>query len=99
LRPAAFFWAVVPPWLALLLVEEACEAFLPRLDAPGEFAILAARAFDIPFSFRFSYCFAFLTLGRLPGMRSSFAWTECVFPERSGRESRFAGSRRVKRMS
>ena len=40
----------------------------PRLDAPGEFAILAARSFDIPFSFSFSYCFSFLTLARLFGI-------------------------------
>jgi len=36
----------------------------PRLEAPGEFAIRAARSFDIPSSFSFSYCFSFLTLGR-----------------------------------
>jgi aminoglycoside 3-N-acetyltransferase I len=72
LRPAAFFWAVVPPWLELLREDEEEPDFLPpRLEAPGEFAILAARSFDIPFSFSFSYCFSFLTLGRLPGMRSS----------------------------
>ena len=47
------------------------DALPPRLEAPGEFAIFAARSFDIPFSFSFSYCFSFLTLGRLPGMRSS----------------------------
>jgi aminoglycoside 3-N-acetyltransferase I len=76
LRPAAFFWAVVPPWLELLREEEECDALPPRFEAPGEFAILAARSFDIPLSFSFSYCFSFLTLGRLPGMRSSFAVDE-----------------------
>jgi aminoglycoside 3-N-acetyltransferase I len=62
----------VPPWLELLREDDEEPDFLPpRLEAPGEFAILAARSFDIPFSFSFSYCFSFLTLGRLPGMRSS----------------------------
>jgi hypothetical protein len=70
LRPAAFFWAVVPPWRELLLEDDDEPDFLPpRLEAPDEFEILAARSFDIPFSFSFSYCFSFLTLGRLPGMR------------------------------
>jgi len=48
--------------------EPEWERFPPRLDAPGEFAILAARSFAIPFSFSFSYCFSFLTLARLLGM-------------------------------
>ena len=76
LRPAAFFWAVVPPWLDDERDEPECDFFPPRLEAPGEFAIFAARSFDIPFSFSFSYCFSFLTLGRLPGMRSSLAVDE-----------------------
>jgi hypothetical protein len=42
--------------------------FPPRLDAPGEFAIRAARCFDMPLSFRASYCFSFLTLARVPGI-------------------------------
>ena len=72
LRPAAFFCAVVPPCDDDERLEEEEPDFLPpRLDAPGEFAIFAARSFDIPFSFSFSYCFSFLTLGLLPGMRSS----------------------------
>jgi ribosomal protein S18 acetylase RimI-like enzyme len=49
------------------------DALPPRLEAPGELAIFAARSFDIPFSFSFSYCFSFLTLGLLPGMRSSLS--------------------------
>ena len=73
LRPAAFFCAVVPPWEELLRRVPEPDALPPRLDAPGELAIFAARSFDIPFSFNFSYCFSFLTLGRLPGMQSSFA--------------------------
>ena len=76
LRPAAFFWAVVPPWLELLRRVPEPEALPPRLEAPGEFAIFAARSFDIPFSFSFSYCFSFLTLGLLPGMRSSLVVDE-----------------------
>jgi hypothetical protein len=66
LRPAAFFCAVVPPCFELELEEP--DFFPPRLEAPGEFAILAARSFDMPFSLSFSYCFSFLTLGRLFGM-------------------------------
>ena len=47
LRPAAFFCAVVPPWLELLFDELDEPDFLPpRLDAPGELAIFAARSFD-----------------------------------------------------
>src|SRR5207253_6734328 len=72
LRPAAFFWAVVPPCRELLRRVPDPGALPPRLEAPGEFAILAARSFDIPFSFSFSYCFSFLTLGRLFGTRAPF---------------------------
>ena len=38
--------------------------FPPRFDASGVFAIFAARSFDMPLSFRASYCFSFLTLAR-----------------------------------
>jgi hypothetical protein len=65
LRPAAFFWAVVPPWREL---EPEPDLFPPRLEAPGELAIRAARSFDIPLSFKASYCFSFLTLARLFGI-------------------------------
>src|SRR5205814_84958 len=41
----------------------------PWLEAFGEFAILAARSFDMPFSFKASYCFSFLTLALLLGIR------------------------------
>src|SRR2546429_5695433 len=64
LRPAAFFWAVVPPWLALLRLAPEWDFLPPRLEAPGEFAIFAARSFDMPFSFNFSYFFSFLTFAR-----------------------------------
>jgi aminoglycoside 6'-N-acetyltransferase len=73
------------------------DALPPRLEAPGEFAILAARSFDIPFSFSFSYCFSLLTLGRFPGMRSSFAWTRPLHPKRARSESRCACSGRETR--
>ena len=43
----------------------------PRLDAPGELAIFAARSFDMPFSLSFSYCFSFLTLALLFGIDPS----------------------------
>src|SRR5438046_3207740 len=68
LRPAAFFWAVVPPWLALLRLDPEWDFLPPRLEAPGEFAIFAARSFDMPLSFSASYCFSFLTLARLLGI-------------------------------
>jgi hypothetical protein len=55
LRPAAFFWAVVPPWVVVLRRVPDPDFFPPREDAPGEFAIRAARAFDIPLSFNASY--------------------------------------------
>ena len=42
------------------------------LDAPGEFAIFAARSFDMPFSFKASYCFSFFTCALLPGIVFSF---------------------------
>src|SRR4051794_28147522 len=68
LRPAAFFCAVVPPCDELLRDEDECEFLPPRLDAPDEFAIRAARSFDIPLSFSASYCFSFFTFARFPGI-------------------------------
>ena len=42
------------------------------LRGVGEFAIFAARSFDMPLSFRASYCFSFFTFDDLPpGMTSS----------------------------
>jgi hypothetical protein len=49
------------------------ELFPPRRDAPGEFAIFAARAFDMPFFRRPSYCFSFFTLARLAGTGPPFS--------------------------
>ena len=66
-RPAAFFWAVVPPCADEGLDDPECEFFPPLLDAPGEFAIFAARSFDIPLAFKASYCFSFLTFAFLLG--------------------------------
>jgi len=68
LRPAAFFCAVVPPSDERLRELDECDAFPPRLGEPGEFAILAARSFDMPLSFSASYCFSFLTPARLFGI-------------------------------
>src|SRR3954454_23636807 len=69
LRPAAFFCAVVPPCDELLREELEEPDFLPpRLDEPEEFAIFAARSFDMPLSLSASYCFSFLTLELLLGM-------------------------------
>jgi hypothetical protein len=67
LRPAAFFWPVVPPWLVVRRRTPELDFLPPRLDAPGEFAIFAARSLDIPFSLSASYCFSFFTLGLLSG--------------------------------
>src|SRR5690242_13610270 len=69
LRPAAFFCAVAPPCLA---EPPEPELLPPRLDAPGELAIRAARSFDMPLSFRASYCFSFFTaIAGLLSMRRS----------------------------
>jgi DNA repair exonuclease SbcCD ATPase subunit len=76
LRPAAFFCADVPPWLEEERDELEPDFLPPRLDAPGEFAIRAARCFDMPFFFSASYCFSFLTDARLPGMRPVFPCSE-----------------------
>jgi hypothetical protein len=64
-RPAAFFWAVVPPCFEL---PPDPDFLPPRPEAPGEFEIRAARSFDIPLRFKASYCFSFFTLGRLSGI-------------------------------
>jgi hypothetical protein len=66
-RPAAFFWAVVPPWLLVRRRVPDPDFFPPREDAPGELAIRAARSFDIPLSFSASYCFSFFTFARFSG--------------------------------
>src|SRR6188508_2142207 len=90
LRPAAFFCAVVPPCR-----ESPPEPdFLPpRLEAPGELAIFAARSFDMPLSFRASYCFSFLTFAFLFGI-----WSSCFrLAKRKRCESRigYVGLRRI----
>src|SRR6188474_1616820 len=69
LRPAAFFCAVVPPCFEL---PPEPDFLPPREEEPGEFAILAARSFDMPLSFSASYCFSFLTLARLFGMPAAY---------------------------
>jgi hypothetical protein len=72
LRPAAFFCAVGPPCFELLELDFEWDFWPPRFDAPGELAMRAARSFDMPLSFRASYCFSFFTLGRLSGTPSPF---------------------------
>jgi hypothetical protein len=72
LRPAAFFCAVVPPCEDEDDLPPDPDFRPPLLEAPGEFAIRAARSFDIPFLFSASYCFSFLTLGRFSGIATSF---------------------------
>src|SRR5919206_3879006 len=79
LRPAAFFWAVVPPCEEL---PPEPDFLPPRLDEPGEFAIRAARSFDMPLSFRASYCFSFLTFARLFGMRYAFPRRRAANPSK-----------------
>src|SRR5207237_9670127 len=72
LRPADFFCWLVPPWLELLRELLPEPDFLPpRLEEPGELAILAARCLDMPFFFRPSYCFSFLTLALFEGTSST----------------------------
>jgi hypothetical protein len=72
LRPAAFFCAVVPPCFELDLELEEWDFFPPRLDAPGELAIFAARSLDMPLSLSASYCFVFLTFAFLFGIAGSY---------------------------
>jgi hypothetical protein len=80
-RPAAFFWAVVPPCFELLLLVLLPDFLPPRLEAPGELAIFAARSLDMPFFFKPSYCFSFFTDARLPGIdKASFLGG--VYPDR-----------------
>ena len=49
LRPAFFFWAVVPPWE---LSPPEPPDLPPRCEAPSELVIFAARDFDMPLSLR-----------------------------------------------
>jgi hypothetical protein len=63
LRPAAAFCALVPPWVAARRLVPEPELFPPRFEAPGLFAIFAARSLLIPFSRSPSYCLSFLMLG------------------------------------
>jgi hypothetical protein len=54
------------------------ELLPPCDDASGEFAIFAARSFDMPFFFNASYCFSFLMLELLLGICSAFPITLLV---------------------
>src|SRR4051794_30050731 len=73
LLPAFFFWAVVPPCDPCDVPEPEWLCSPPFFEAPGEFAILAARSLDMPLSLRASYCFSFLTFAFLLGMASSLS--------------------------
>ena len=73
-RPAALCCAVVPPCEALPL--PLCDFSPPCFDAFGEFAIFAARSFDMPLSFSASYCLSFLTCADFPGISAPDA--RCV---------------------
>src|SRR5215212_5537368 len=69
LLPAFFFWALVPPCELFPLPE---WLFLPPFfDAPGEFAILAARSLDMPLSLRASYWSSFFTFADFEGIADS----------------------------
>ena len=68
LRPAACFWARLPPLPRPLLLRLWLEPPLwlrlpPLLEASGVFAMAAARDLLIPFLRRPSYCLSSLTLG------------------------------------
>jgi hypothetical protein len=63
-RPAAFFWAWLPPLPLplLLLLRLLPELLPPLLEDPSELDIAAARDLLIPFLRKPSYCLSFLTL-------------------------------------
>jgi hypothetical protein len=48
LRPAAAFWAFVPPWLLEVLRLPLPELLPPLLEASGVLAIFAARSLLFP---------------------------------------------------
>src|SRR4051794_19313515 len=64
LRPAAFFWAVLPPLpLPELFLLRLLPLLLPPLlEDPSELEIAAARDLLMPFFRSPSYCLSFLTL-------------------------------------
>src|SRR5436305_9633670 len=64
LRPAAAFWARLPPLPLPLLWRLRLLPLLlpPRLDEPSELEIAAARDLLMPFLRRPSYCLSFFTL-------------------------------------
>jgi hypothetical protein len=74
-----------------VLRDEPEPDFLPpRLEAPGEFAIFAARSFDMPLSFSASYCFSFLTFDCLPGIDTSslIVWRMAFSPRAASKTIR-----------
>src|SRR5689334_2276739 len=86
LRPAAAFWALVPPWLLVSRRLPEPDALPPLLEALGSLAIRAARSLLMPFLRRPSYCLSFLTLGpwslAMEYLRSSWKWSPWRYPER-----------------
>src|SRR5436309_11275321 len=64
LRPAAAFWARLPPLPLPLLWRLRLLPLLlpPRLEEPSELEIAAARDLLMPFLRRPSYCLSFFTL-------------------------------------
>jgi hypothetical protein len=75
----------VPPCFELDRDDDELDFFPPRLDAPGELAIFAARSFDMPLSFSASYCFSFLTFAFLLGIRNLLgSMSPALFPRSSG---------------
>jgi hypothetical protein len=58
------------------------EFLPPRLEAPGEFAIFAARSFDMPSSRNPSYCLRFLMLPPRPS--GTGITSACAIPLRRG---------------
>ncbi len=65
LRPAFFFWARGAALAARALFR--CRLPCRLLRGLGSLAMRAARSFDMPLSFRASYCFSFLTFADLLG--------------------------------
>src|SRR5438067_1660599 len=92
LRPAALCCAVVPP---CRLSPPEPDFLPPWLDAFGELAIFAARSFDMPFSFKASYCFLFFTCAVFVGIVTPFAWNPSgPDPSGAGYPARRLGIRR-----
>src|SRR3954447_11107739 len=93
-RPAALCCAVVPPCLELPPEPDFSP---PCFDAFGEFAIFAARDFDMPLSLSASYCFLFFTFADLVGMAAPFSIENLAASRYPGRGARKQCERRYAR--